>query len=248
MAAARPRFNLNLFSNVAAADPSRALAGHAARAVLTALSAEASHDVVLRLFCDPAPNPEAFDAWTEAAIAPLAPREVEVHRTQGLADGYARAIELSESPYALMLEHDWMLRPRHLRHALADLLAGMAQAKIRHLRFNKRWNRAVGYDHFMEPDPRCPFPACQVSGRSNNPHILDIVHARARVLPFIDRALRKAEGLEGRLELFAGGGHVYGALGHPATASHLDGRDRRWRDALRRRRFLARAAAPAAPG
>jgi hypothetical protein len=245
MAAARPVFNVNLFSNVASADPSRALAGHAALSFLDALRAEASHDVVLRLFCDPSPNPQAFDAWTEAAAAPLAPRRVEIHRTRGLADGYAGAIELAEGPYALMLEHDWMLRARLVPHALADLLAGMAQAGIRHLRFNKRWNRAVGYDHFMEPDARAPFPACRVSGRSNNPHILDVAHARARVLPFIDRAARKAEGLEGRLELFAGGGHVYGGLGHPATAGHLDGRALRWRDGMRRRRFLARAAAAA---
>lgn len=242
MAAARPVFNVNVFSNVAAADPERCLAGHAALSFLHGLQAEASHDVVLRLFCDPSPNPEGFDAWTEAAAAPLAPRPVEIHRSRGLADGYAQAIDLADAPYALMLEHDWMLRAEHVSHALAELLDAMAAAPIRHLRFNKRWNRAVGYDHFMEPDPRAPVPACRVSGRSNNPHILDIAQARARVRPFIDRSARKAEGLEGRMELFAGGGHVYGDLGHPATAGHLDGRARRWRDGLRRRRFLARAA------
>lgn len=243
MAAARQVFNVNLFSNVASSDPSRCLAGHAARAFLDGLRVEDSHAPRIRLFCDPNPHPAAFDAWVEAARAPLAPLTVEAHRTAGLADGYARSLELCEGRFALQLEHDWTLRARHVPDPLARLLDGMARANLRHLRFNKRWNRPVGYDHFMTPRDDAGFPCCRVSGRSNNPHIIDVAHARRRVLPFVDRAARRAEGLEGRVELFAGGGHVYGALGHPATAGHLDGRALRWRDGLRRRLFLARRGA-----
>lgn len=240
MAATRAVFNVNVFSNVSASDPSLCLAGHAARSFVDGLAMANGHDIRLRLFCDPNPWPEVFKAWTDAAAA-AAPGPLEIHRTRGLADGYARSLDLCEGAFALQLEHDWTLHAPRVAHSLDELLSGMARANLRCLRFNKRWNRAVGYDHFMSPRNDAGFPCCRVSGRSNNPHILDVAHARARVLPFIDRGARKAEGLEGRVELFAGGGHVYGGLGHPATAGHLDGRGRRWRDGLRRRAFLARA-------
>jgi len=240
MAATRAVFNVNIFSNVASTDPSRCLAGFSARAFLDALRIEESHAPRLRLFCDPNPNPGAFDAWAEAARAALGGLPLEVHRSRGLADGYARSLEMAEAPFALQLEHDWTLHAAHVAHPLDRLLDGMTHARLRHLRFNKRWNRPVGYDHFMEPRGDAGFPCCRVSGRSNNPHIIDVAHARRRVLPFIDPSARRAEGLEGRAELFAGGGHVYGGLGHPATAGHLDGRSLRWRDGLRRRLVLAR--------
>jgi len=242
MTAARPVFNLNLFSNVASPDPARCLAGHAARSAIDALAPEATHRLVIRVFCDPNPNPDAFDAWCRAAGAGLPGHEVEIHRSAGLADGWRRSIELAEGACALQLEHDFVLLGRRIPHRLDTILAAMRAGAITHLRFNKRWNRPVGYDAFMEPeDPGVP--VCRVSGRSNNPHIVDVAHARRHVLPWIDPDARGAEGLEGRVELFAGGGHVYGPLGHPATAGHLDGRSLRWRDALRRRLWLAREAA-----
>ncbi|WP_339951992.1 hypothetical protein [uncultured Albimonas sp.] len=237
---ARPVFNLNLFSNVASADPARCLAGHAGASFLAAFDPEASHDLRIRLFCDPNPHPETLEAWIEAARAPLPGREIEVVETHGLADGYRRSIEMAEGDFACQLEHDFVFLPGAIGHRLGALVEGMAAHGIDHLRFNKRWNRAVGYDHFMTPQPQVPFPCCRVSGRSNNPHLVDVAHARARTLQFIPPGARKAEGLEGVLDLYAGGGHVYGALGHPAAVGHLDGRARRWRDGIRRRLWLAR--------
>ncbi|MEC9433362.1 MAG: hypothetical protein VYD87_10685 [Pseudomonadota bacterium] len=237
---ARAAFNLNLFSNVASPDPGRCLAGHAARSFLAAFPDADAFDLRIRLFCDPNPNPDAFDAWV-ATVADLLPgREVEVHRSAGLADGYRRSVELAEGAWACQLEHDFVFLPRRISHGLGTLTGAMAAGGIAHLRFNKRWNRAVGYDHFMRPVEGLAAPVCRVSGRSNNPHLLDVAHARARVLPFIPADARKAEGLEGVVELYAGGGHVYGPLGHPATVGHLDGRALRWRDGLFRRLWLAR--------
>jgi hypothetical protein len=159
--------------------------------------------------------------------------------THGLADGYLASLRLSEGAHACQLEHDFVFLRRHIRHDLGELTAAMAHG-ITHLRFNKRWNRPVGYDAFMTPQRIPGLPCCRVPGRSNNPHLLDIAHARAHVAPWIDPAARKAEGIEGVAELRAGGGHVYGPLGWPATVGHLDGRALRWRDNLRRRMFLLR--------
>ena len=243
MAAARPVFNLNLFSNVAARDPRRNLAGFAALSALETLRPDAAHEVRIRLFCDPNPNPDLFEEWVEAARAALPDRRVEAVPTRGLADGHLKSLELSEGDHALQLEHDFVLLSRHIPHDLAALLAGMRAGGITHLRFNKRWNRPVGYDSFMTPQAVPGLPCVRVPGRSNNPHLLDLAHARRHVAPWIDRIATKAAGIEGRVELYAGGGHVYGPLGWPATAGHLDGRAIRWRDNLRRRVWLARRAA-----
>ena len=243
MTAARPVFNLNLFSNVASADPARCLAGHAARSFIAAFDPAATHDLRIRLFCDPNPHPEGWDAWVAAVRDALPGHEVQAVRTRGLADGYLRSLEVSEGRVACQLEHDFVVLPDRIGHTLPQLLAAMAAGRVTHLRFNKRWNRAVGYDAFMDPVAPAGVPLCRVPGRSNNPHLLDLAHARAHVAPWIDRTATRAEGIEGRVELFAGGGHVYGGLGWPATVGHLDGRARRWRDGLRRRLYLAKRAA-----
>lgn len=241
----KPPLALNLFSNVAARDPARNLAAQAARSVLAALRVAHSHRPILRLFCDPNPNPDRFEPWCEAARAALAPLPLEIHRTSGLADGWLRALALAEGDHAMMMEHDFVLLPRRIRHSLAEITAAMARGGVTHLRFNKRANRARGYDAFMVPDPLPGIPCCRVPGRSNNPHLIDVAHARALVAPWVDRTATKAAGLEGRLERFAGGGHVYGGPGHPATAGHLDGRGARLSHVLARplTRFRARKAA-----
>lgn len=235
-------FTINLFSNVAAPDPTRNMASHALASALAALDPAGSAQITARLFVDPNPNPAALDAWVHAATA-ASPLPLDVHTTTGLANGYARSLDLCETSHALQLEHDFVLLPQAIPHPLAEILPAMAAARIVHLRFNKRWNRAIGYDAFMTPQEVPGLPCCRVSGWSNNPHIVDVGQARRAVLPLIDRSAPGPHGLEGVIDDYVGGGHVYGPLGHPRTCGHLDGRAVHKRDAAFRRRYLARAGA-----
>ncbi|SET65575.1 hypothetical protein [Oceanicella actignis] len=234
--------DLNVFSNVASPDPAHNLAHHAIRSAFETFGPHLRP----RLFVDPNPNPEGFDAWiarTREALSRLGLPAPEVARTCGLSDGFRQAIESARSSHAIMLEHDFVFIRRRIRHGLPELTAGMEAARITHLRFNKRWNRPVGYDYFMRELTDAPFPCCRVSGRSNNPQIIEIDFYRRRVLPVLDPAARKAAGLEGNICDFVGGGHVYGPLGHLATVAHLDGRRRRLKDGLARGLHLLRARA-----
>lgn len=239
MAAMAGAFTINIFSNVAASDPARNYTLFALRSALSALRLEAGA-VTVRVFVDPAPHPQAFDGWI-AAAREASPVPVSVHRSAGLADGYAASLETCETAHALQLEHDFVLLPRRIHHGAFAITDAMARAHIVYLRFNKRWNRPSGTDAFMTPQRVAGLPCCRVPGRSNNPHIIDVEDARRTVLPLIDRRARKAEGLEGVIDQYVGGGHVYGGLGHRATCGHLDGRHVRRTDAAFRRRHLAGA-------
>lgn len=229
-------FDLNVFSNVASRDPAHNLAHHAIR------SAEATFGAGLRarLFVDPNPNPDMFDAWVAQTRQALG-RDIEMIATGGLADGFRRSVETAQSPYAIQLEHDFVFLPAHIAHDLPTLTAGMAAMGQSYLKFNKRWNRALGYDYYMDEAPGAPFPCRRISGRSNNPQIIETDFYRRRVLPVIPADARKADGLEGLIDLHVGGGLVYGDLGHPATVAHLDGRRLRRKDAQRRKAYLRKA-------
>ena len=232
---------LNVFSNVAAADPGRNFSHHAVRSFLAAFP-DAAGAVAIRLFTDPNPNPARDDAWTGHALDRLEGLDVETVPTEGLAHGFRLSVETAQTPYCLQLEHDFVFLPAAIHHDLETLCAGMAALGESYLKFNKRWNRPQGYDYFMEEVAGAPFPCCRVNGRSNNPHILETAFYRARVLPHIEpERSRGSGGVEGKICAFVGGGLVYGGLGHPAAVGHLDGRMRRFRDALFRRRWLARA-------
>lgn len=229
-------FDLNVFSNVASRDPDHNLAHHAI------LSAEATFGTRLRarLFVDPNPNPDLFDAWIDRTRQALG-RELEVIATNGLADGFRKSVDTAASAHAIQLEHDFVFLPEHIAHDLPTLTAGMAAMGHNYLKFNKRWNQPLGYDHFMDEAPGAPFPCRRISGRSNNPQIIEIDFYRRRVLPTIPADATKSGGLEGVIDLHVGGGLIYGDLGHPATVAHLDGRRVRRKDALRRAAYLRKA-------
>jgi hypothetical protein len=229
-------FDLNVFSNVASRDPAHNLAHHAIRSAEATFGAASLRP---RLFVDPNPNPDLFDAWVARTRDALG-RDIEVTATSGLADGFRRSVRTATSAYAIQLEHDFVFLPEHIAHDLGALTHGMAAMGHTYLKFNKRWNHAVGYDYFMDETPDAPFPCRRISGRSNNPQIIEIEFYLRRVLVTIPADATKSGGLEGEIDTHVGGGLVYGDLGHPATVAHLDGRRVRAKDNLRRAIYLLR--------
>lgn len=226
--------NVNVFSNVASTDMERCLAPLAVRSCLDTFGLWDRDGVVVRAFVDPNPNPSHFDAWADVIRGGLPGLNVEVVRTSGLASGFMKSIELSEAPYAIQLEHDFIFVGRRIDHSIDQILAGMKRLGINYLKFNKRANQVRGYDHFMIPAGDAQLPMCRINGRSNNPQIIEIDYYRRMVLPLLDPSRKGASGVEGWICRQIGGGYVYGAPGHPATAAHLDGRDVRFKDRIRR--------------
>lgn len=233
-------FNLNVFSNVASDDPRDCLAHHAIRSFFETFGGP-DLAVTTRVFVDPNPNPARFDDWIDAIRRGAPDIPFEIVRTRGLIDGFAESLALSEAPFAMQLEHDFVFRPSRIAHGIAALTAAMQAAGTSYLKFNKRMNRAKGFDYFMEPANFADAPLCRISGRSNNPHIIDVAYYRRVALPLLRPADgRETVGLESGLDQYVGGGYVYGDLGHPRTAQHLDGRRVRLRDALQRSLYLWR--------
>ncbi|NRG18596.1 hypothetical protein HPQ64_12940 [Rhizobiales bacterium] len=235
--------NVNVFSNVASTDIGRCLAPLAVRSCLDTFCLRNRDGVVIRAFVDPNPNPSHFDAWADAIRGGLPGVNVEVVKTTGLASGFIKSIEMCEAPYAIQLEHDFVFVGRRIDHSIDEILAGMRRLGINYLKFNKRANRVRGYDHFMVQAGDEVLPVCRINGRSNNPQIVEIDYYRRMVVPLLDPSRKGASGVEGWICRQIGGGYVYGALGHPATAAHLDGRNVRFKDRIRRALYK-RAAAP----
>jgi len=231
-------FNLNVFTNVASRDPSHCLAQHAVRSFFDTFGWESRHRIVTRIFIDPNPNPDRFEPWVATIREALPDIPFELVRTNGMLDGFARSLEVGEGAYAMQLEHDFVFVKSRIPHSLDRMLEEMRARGIDYLRFNKRRNRPAAYDLGVEPAGDADFPICRISGRSNNPHILDTARYREVVLPLLKRPDGSSVGLEGGICRYVGGGYLYGAYGHPRTVGHLDGRRLRFSDGIRRRLYL----------
>jgi len=233
-------FNLNVFTNVASSDPDHCLAQHAIRTFFDCFVPADGLTIKTRVFIDPNPNPDTFDAWIDTIQKGVPDIPFEVIQTEGLIKGFAKSIHLSEGAYAMQLEHDFVFLKSRISHSLPQMIAQMRQGHLNYLRFNKRTNAQAAYDYRVDPAGTDNFPMCRINGRSNNPHLIELDYYRQVVAPILNGPRALEIGLEGGLCRYVGGGHLYGPLGHPRTVDHLDGRRLRFKDAIRRRLYLMR--------
>lgn len=228
--------NLNVFSNVASNNPRHCLAPETILSFLDCFGgAESEVNLIIRIFIDPNPHREYYNDWLSTIAERLPGVRYETIQTNGLQDGYWRSVRMSEGDYAVQLEHDWMFIRRRIQHGLREITGDMQERRINYLRFNKRRNVQFGIDYFVEDDNSGRIPTCRISGRSNNPHIIDVEYYRSLLKH------PQTVGLEGDICRYAGGGHLYGCAGWPRTVQHLDGRRVRLKDNLARYYYLTLA-------
>ncbi len=233
-----PSVNLNVFTNVTSGDARHCLVAEAVQSFFSCFSRpEIGFNVKTRIFIDPNPHRDNYESWIDAIRKGLPDLPFEIVQTNGLIDGFWRSLDLSESRYAVQLEHDFVFLKNRIPHSLADIIAEMEAEDINFVRFNKRRNVRVGYDLFLERDESKQLPLSRISGRSNNPQIIDIPYYRA-VLNSTPEV--REVGLEGGFCRHAGGGYLYGEPGWPKTVQHLDGRRIRTKDGLARAIWLLR--------
>ena len=229
--------NLNVFSNVASQSSGDCLAPATIRSFLSCFpEAATEHDLIIRIFIDPNPNPSYFANWVEAIAQGLPDLQYEIVQTTGHSDGFWRSVQISEGDYAIQLEHDWMFISSRIKHRLSEIIEDMRTRRINYLRFNKRRNVQFGTDYFLENDDFGQIPLCRISGRSNNPQIIEIGYYRSLL-----QIIGSNVGLEGSICKYAGGGYVYGPAGWPRTVQHLDGRHARMKDNIARFYYLTLA-------
>ena len=236
-----PVVNLNVFTNVASRTASHCLVPEAVKSFFTCFShPKIDFEIVARVFIDPKPHRDIFDAWVNTIREGLPGLKFEIVQTDGLISGFWKSIEMSEGRKAVQLEHDFVFLKQRIPHDLATLIAEMDAREINFIRFNKRRNVQVGYDLFLEGDGDGHIPLCRINGRSNNPQIIDVAYYRQLLQQAEAVPLMREMGLEGGLCRYAGGGYVYGEPGWPKTVQHLDGRRVRLKDGLARAFYLLR--------
>jgi hypothetical protein len=230
--------NLNVFTNVTSIDTRDCLVPEAVKSFFHWFGNQIGPaEVITRIFIDPKPHRQSFDAWVAAIGEGLRGYPFEVVKTDGLVDSFWRSVQMSEGEYAMQLEHDFVFLKERIPHSWTQLVEEMRRSHLNFIRFNKRRNVQFGYDFFMERDEFAQVPLSRISGRSNNPHIIHVPFYRELYRDIPDITVL---GLEGGLCRRAGGGHVYGVPGWPRTVQHLDGRHVRLKDGIARTFWLAR--------
>lgn len=153
--------------------------------------------------------------------------------TSSLADGYVKAIENAEDDYIFMLEHDW--RFENINHSLAEIKDLMEKEELFYMKFNKFPNHHYDWLRKWETDMIPKEGYCLTDNISNNPHILNVEYYRKNLVKYIDKYATGSLGIEHNLEK-KDWGAVYGDIGHPATAIHIDGRNPVWKILKQKRR------------
>ena len=173
------------------------------------------------VWCDINPNIKLSDDY----IANLKKIFNNVNPTGSLIQGYYTAVKNSNSEFMIMLEHDWDFIHKNICHTLPQIIEGMRKDDILHLRFNKRVNQdAQGWDSNLEEIKGSVFDFCMTDCVSNNPHIINRQRWIDEAAKYIDTRCGGAYGLEELLTRSPIRGAIYGALGHPATIYHTDGK------------------------
>ena len=94
----RPVLNLNVFTNVASTNPAHCLAAEAIQSFFACFARpHLPFEVVTRVFIDPNPHRDLYDAWVGAIRAGLPDIEFSVAQTEGLIPGFWRSIAWTTS-------------------------------------------------------------------------------------------------------------------------------------------------------
>ena len=96
-------------------------------------------------------------------------------KTNGLCDGYIKAIELCKTKYLFFLEHDWLFL-NNIEHTLENLISIMdTNIYINNILFNKKKNiNDRNQKIYINKEN---IPLLLTNRQSNNPNILRIEHA-----------------------------------------------------------------------
>jgi len=173
------------------------------------------------VWCDIHPNTKSSDEY----INNLKKIFNNVNLTGSLIQGYYTAVKNSNSEFMFMLEHDWDFIHKNISHTLPQIIEGMRKDNILHLRFNKRANQdAQGWDLNLEEIKGSVFDFCMTDCVSNNPHIINRQRWIDEAVKYIDTRCSGAYGLEEFLTRSPIRGAIYGALGHPTSIYHTDGK------------------------
>ena len=182
-------------------------------------------------------------------------------KTQGLCDGYKKAIELCNTKYLFFLEHDWIFL-KNITHTLTELTKIMDDNKeINNILFNKKSNDSQIYDSQIYKSIDLQIPLLLTNRQSNNPNMLRLSHAKeirtkliknteCSVHPGIEyyyyinnmKLPNYCGGIECELSQYCGedrnkvkilGTYIYGKRGDKPTIIHSDGCRRNFLEKMR---------------
>tara|TARA_E500000178_G_scaffold246615_1_gene243218 strand:+ start:4918 stop:5751 length:834 start_codon:yes stop_codon:yes gene_type:complete len=108
-------------------------------------------------------------------------------KTNGLCDGYKKAIDICKTNYLFFLEHDWLFL-NNINHSLQEIINFMDyNNEINCILFNKLNNINLPFQKIYNTK-EYNIPLCLTNRQSNNPNILRISHAKKIRYPLINNA------------------------------------------------------------
>lgn len=175
------------------------------------------------IWLDPNPNLNDFEYYYNH-LKNIFPKSI-INVTSSLSDGYIKMIEITNSDYLFVLEHDWIFIKENIKHTLDEICVNMTTHMVSHMRFNKRHNFEKDGDEWICMNPikySEVFSKC--NGASNNPHIINVVEYKKTALKYLIRDIGSL-GIEHNLRNKEDCNFmVYGNMNGLRTIYHLDGR------------------------
>lgn len=181
----------------------------------------------VNIFIDPQPNESMYGQYSRSVKEYFLKEDIQctVHKTNGLADGYIKSVNICETDYIFQIEHDWIFLDT-IKHTLSEILECMIMENIEHLRFNKRKNVNAVNERLCEVEIN-GIKLCRTTKRSNNPHVIDRGSYMNKWNDYIDlsNTPKRADGIENKL--VGQTGFIYGGILYPQQIKHTDATNER---------------------
>lgn len=182
--------------------------------------------------------------------------DAKLYITSGLADGWMKSLELSETEFIFHLEHDFIFVKEKIHQDLKTLQNIMLRNDLFYLLFPRSLD--TEYDVYKDWDvylktgerPTPYFPIAEVTyegvkfrkltGLSNNPQLLHKERYKNKALPYLTKnhnriVYERDYGVEQNLKDYNGEGAIlYGGQGENDIVYHINGRGQREKVKIRR--------------
>lgn len=116
----------------------------------------------------------------------------------GIGTALLKMNKFLKTDYYFLLEHDWQFeRKINLKEIIA--MMDKYSKKIHYIRFNKRKNIPLKFDHTLQPSYRYGIRMLKTSAWSNNPHIGRTAKLKEDWIKYIRKDTGNSSGVEDRL-------------------------------------------------